>query len=55
MYTINTDLDEELAQTFRYKTAQLLIKYLGFLLHDRKLSCKDWRFLVNKIEKQLKN
>ena len=55
MYAINTVHIQQLAQAFKCKVASFPIKYLGLPLHDRKLQVKDWRFLIDKVEKKLQN
>lgn len=55
MYAINTNHLDQLASVFKCKTATFPIKYLGLPLHDKKLSVKDWNFLIDKIEKKLQN
>jgi hypothetical protein len=52
---INIDNGRELAYLFRCSLGSFHIRYLGLPLHDRRMKCSDWGFLVDKFGKKLQN
>jgi hypothetical protein len=52
-FNITPQLEMTFASKLECKLDSLPITYLGFPLHNKKLSTSDWNFLVEKIEHKL--